>query len=72
MRSEKKLNRHTSAFITFLTLIPLVYFIPELVEQHVHATKFLRVIVTVGIIVPIISYFVMPLSNKLSMKLFSF
>jgi hypothetical protein len=38
----------------------LVYFIPDFVGQFLPALKWLNVMVVVGIIVPIISYGVMP------------
>jgi hypothetical protein len=60
--NKHQINKHTIALITFLTLLPLVYFIPDFIEQFLPATKWLNVIV-VGIIVPIISYIVMPITN---------
>jgi hypothetical protein len=48
------------AVTTFLALLPLVYFVPDLVAQFLPAIKWLNVTVTVAIIVPIISYVVLP------------
>jgi len=60
-QDKQQISKHTIALITFLALIPLVYFIPELVGQFIPAVKWLNVIVVVGITVSIISYGVMPI-----------
>jgi len=62
--APKQPNRHLMALVTFVALVPLVYFIPELVGQFFPGGKLLNVVVAVGIIVPIISYGVMPLAAK--------
>jgi antibiotic biosynthesis monooxygenase (ABM) superfamily enzyme len=62
-QDKQKISQHVIAVITFLALLPLVYFIPDFVGQFLPAIKFLNVIVVVGIIVPIISYLVMPIAN---------
>ena len=54
------INQHVMALITFLALLPLVYFVPDLVAQFLPAIKWLNVTVTVAIIVPIISYVILP------------
>jgi len=63
--SQKKqaISQHSSALITFLALLPLVYFIPDFIEPFLPAIKWLNVLIVVGIIVPIISYGVMPLAK---------
>lgn len=58
-------SRHLIALITFLALIPLVYLIPEGLVHVLPDNKLLNVVVTVGIIVPIISYIIMPLALRL-------
>lgn len=58
-------NKQLIALINYLALVPLVYYIPEWVNPHLPAGKFLQVCVDVAIIVPIISYIVMPISMKL-------
>ena len=63
MKSSLQINQHVMALITFLALVPLVYFIPEFIEQFLPAIKWLNVVVVVGIIVPIISYGVMPMAR---------
>jgi len=68
MNNNQKPSQHLMALITFLALVPLVYYIPELVARFLPASKLLNVIVAVGIIVPIISYCVMPISIKLFSK----
>jgi len=69
MNKDQKPSQHLMAVITFLALVPLVYFIPDLVALFLPASKLLNVIVAVGIIVPIISYLVMPIAIKLLSKL---
>ena len=59
-QNAQPINKHVMALITFLALLPLVYFIPDVVGQFLPAIKWLNVTVAVGIIVPIISYVVMP------------
>jgi len=61
--TNHQINKHIIALITFLALVPLVYFIPDFVGQFLPAIKWLNVIVVVGIIVPIISYGVMPITT---------
>ena len=57
------MNRHLIAFITFVALIPLVYFIPEWVSRFLIADRLGNVIISVAIIVPLISYLVLPLTQ---------
>ncbi len=67
------MNRHLIALITFLTLIPLVYFIPPaldiylkpLLREFNFPTNLSITIIAVAIIVPIISYIVIPACMKL-------
>ena len=60
---NQPINKHILALITFLALVPLVYYIPEFIGQILPAIKWLNVVVVVGIIVPIISYVVMPIAH---------
>jgi len=60
LKSMVNPNRHLMALVTFLSLLPLVYFIPELIILHVTDNKLLSTLLAVAIIVPIISYGVMP------------
>lgn len=57
-------NKHLIAFINYLVLVPLVYFVPAWVNPHLPANKLLQVSVDVAIIVLIISYVVMPLTME--------
>jgi len=63
MKNNQQTNQHIIALITFLALVPLVYFIPEFVGQFLPAIKWLNVVVVVGIIVPIISYVLVPAAH---------
>ncbi len=57
-------NKHLIALINYFALVPLVYFIPQWVEPYLPASKILQVCIVVAIIVPIISYIVMPVAMK--------
>jgi antibiotic biosynthesis monooxygenase (ABM) superfamily enzyme len=61
-QDNQQISKHTIALITFLALLPLVYFIPDFIGQFLPAIKWLNVIVVAAIIVPIISYGVMPVA----------
>jgi len=61
-------NKHLIALINYFTLIPLVYFIPLWLSPYLPANPLLQVCVVVAIIVPIISYVVMPIAMKLLTK----
>lgn len=62
-QNSQTINKHVIALLTFLALLPLVYFIPDVVGQFMPAIKWLNVVVSVGIIVPIISYIVIPAAH---------
>lgn len=57
-------HKHIMAFITFLALIPLVYFIPDWIAPFLPNSKLINVVAAVALIVPVISYVVMPVSQK--------
>lgn len=65
----KDVNKHILALINFVALVPLVYFVPEFVQQLLPDVKILQVVISVAVIVPIISYLVMPVSIKAVLKL---
>lgn len=61
----KPVNKHIMAMITFIILLPLVYFIPpfvsyNLTSEHLHVT-----VISVSIIVPLLSYILIPLVIKI-------
>lgn len=62
-------NKHVMAIISYLALVPLVYFIPDLVAEFFTMNKLANVMVSVGIIVPIITYCVMPVASRLVTQL---
>lgn len=57
-------NKHLIALITYIALVPLVYFIPQWLNPYLPADKFVQVSADVAIIVVIISYMVMPITMK--------
>ncbi|MFC1236513.1 hypothetical protein [Vibrio sp. F74] len=61
-------NQHVMTLITFLTLVPLVYFIPDFLKLFLPDNKWVNVIASVGIIVPIISYVVAPIANLILLR----
>jgi antibiotic biosynthesis monooxygenase (ABM) superfamily enzyme len=61
----KSPNRHLIALINYFALVPLVFFIPQWVSPYLPEDNFLQVCIVVAIIVPIISYIVMPITMKL-------
>lgn len=67
--NSQPINKHVAALITFIVLLPLVYYVPSIVEKFLPDSKWLNVITAVGIIVPIISYVVIPLAGVIYSKL---
>ena len=59
------MNRHLIALITFFALLPLVYFIPPAVATSISDQRWLVTIISVAIIVPIISYIILPIAQRL-------
>lgn len=61
-------NQHLLAFINYMALVPLVYFIPQWLAPYLPASHLLQTCIIVAVIVPIISYIVMPLSMKVLLR----
>ena len=55
-------SRHLMALLTFVWLLQLVYFIPPAVDGWLPGQRELNVLISVGAIVPMISYLLLPLS----------
>ncbi|QUY45847.1 hypothetical protein HRE53_31165 (plasmid) [Acaryochloris sp. 'Moss Beach'] len=53
-------NRHLVAFFTFITLLPLVYYVPPWISQNVSSDRLVVTLIAVAVIVPIISYIALP------------
>ncbi len=68
-KKSQSINKHVAALITFFALLPLVYYVPSIVEEFLPDSKWLNVIVAVGVIVPIMSYGVIPLASVIFFKL---
>ncbi|ANW25450.1 hypothetical protein BA953_15265 [Vibrio coralliilyticus] len=62
-------NRHWVALYTFIILLPLVFFIPTWVQNYVTEHPFVMTFVSVGIIVPIVSYLALPMLVKLHIRM---
>ena len=56
------IRSHIMAWVTILTPIPLVYFIPDLIAPYLLDNKLINVVTAVAIIIPIISCCVAPLT----------
>lgn len=54
-------NRHIVAVFTYISLLPLVYFIPPWIANNVTANHLLATMLTLLIIVPLVSYVAVPL-----------
>jgi len=64
MSSEKRSivpSRHIVAVFTYVSLLPLVYFIPPWVVNNVTDNHLLATLLTLLIIVPLVSYVAVPL-----------
>jgi len=57
-------NKHLLALINYIALVPLVYFIPQWLTPYLPENQLVQVCIIVAIIVPIISYIVMPITMK--------
>lgn len=57
-------NKHLIALINYITLVPLVYFIPQWLNPYLPDEKLTQVSVDVAVIVVIIAYIVTPLMMK--------
>ncbi len=57
-------NKHLLALINYIALVPLVYFIPQWIGPYLPEKQLVQVCIIVAIIVPIISYIVMPITMK--------
>ncbi|GLX83572.1 hypothetical protein [Thalassotalea eurytherma] len=57
-------NKHLVALVNYLALVPLVYFIPAWLQPYLPDNQLLQVCIIVAVIVPIISYIVMPITMQ--------
>ncbi|NRA21171.1 MAG: hypothetical protein HRU05_11895 [Oceanospirillaceae bacterium] len=53
-------SKHVMAVLTFLALLPLVYFIPPWVMAHISDRHAWVTLISVACIVPIITYVLLP------------
>ena len=63
----KQPNRHIITLSTYLGLLPLVYFIPPVIENFVGGRLTVTAI-SLALIVPVMSYFVLPTVGRLLSK----
>ena len=57
-------SRHIISMFNFLTLLPLVYYIPPWLMNNVTDNRFFVTVLALVIIVPIISYVALPILFK--------
>jgi len=57
-------NRHIIAAYTFVTLVPLVYYIPPWLMRNISDNHFQVTVLALAIIVPLVSYVALPLLFK--------
>jgi hypothetical protein len=57
-------NQHAIAIFTFVTLLPLVYYIPPWIIHNLTDNHLFVTVISLTIIVPVVSYGVMPLFIK--------
>ena len=53
-------SKHVMALATYLSLLPMVYFLPKWLTTYLPENELLRLMVLLAIIVPITSYLVLP------------
>jgi len=56
-------NRHIMALATYCGLLPFVYFVPPVVGQYVNS-RFVTVALSLALIVPTMSYVILPTVRK--------
>ena len=61
-------SRHWVALYTFIILLPLVYFIPPLVFEHISQNNAVVTFIFVAVIVPLVSYLFLPAAIKLHLR----
>ena len=61
---EKPDNRHLETVLTFVGLVPLVYYIPHWISQFISPDRGINTLLSLAVIVPLISYLWLPLTMK--------
>ena len=59
-------KRHKMALLTFLGLLAPVYVIPPALRSVLNDHQALAVMISVGLMVGLMSYFIMPLMNRIA------
>lgn len=63
-RQELEPGRHVVSIFIFVTLLPLVYYIPPWLTRNVTDDRFLVTVLALATIVPIVSYVALPFLFK--------
>jgi len=61
-------DRHIMTLVIYFGLLPFVYFIPPLVSKLVDG-RLIIIAISLALIVPVMSYLVLPAANKLKSKI---
>lgn len=65
---QKAPSREKMALVTYLGLIPPVYFIPPLVVDHASPAPLVVTMISLAIITPLMVYAIMPILTKITSK----
>jgi antibiotic biosynthesis monooxygenase (ABM) superfamily enzyme len=68
LNDQKPPSRHINTLVIYIGLLPLVYFIPPLILKFIDNRLGVTAI-SLALIVPVMSYFVLPTANKLISKI---
>jgi uncharacterized membrane protein (DUF485 family) len=69
MNRDIAVSKNITVLATYLFLVPLVYFIPPAINQLMTMPKLINVSLSVGIIVLLMSYLIMPVFTQVYLKI---
>jgi len=65
-QGQKPPSREKMAVVTYLGLVPPVFFIPPLISRYITEDPFVGTLASLGIITPMMVYLIMPLLTKIA------
>lgn len=66
--NTKPPSREKMAFVTYLGLVPPVYFVPPLITEYVSADPLIGTLASLGVITPMMVYAIMPILTKVAAR----